>query len=103
MRPSYGLLVAQIRQTGVDYQNAFILHSMSARARCWIWARIKINVAQIWASSALSGLFMADIGPSFGLPVAQIWQTGADRPSAIFFTVCGPEQGVGYGPDLGQN
>ncbi len=73
---------------------------MSARARCWIWARIKINVAQIWASSALSGLFMADIGPSFGLPVAQIWQTGADRPSAIFFTVCGPEQGVGYGPEL---
>ncbi len=48
-----------------------------------IWARIKINVAQIWASSALFGLFMADIGPSFGLLVAQIWQTGADRPSGI--------------------
>ncbi len=48
----------------------------------WIWARIKINVAQIWASSAYFGLFMADIGPSFGLLVAHIWQTGADRPSA---------------------
>ncbi len=48
-----------------------------------IWARIKIYVAQIWASSALFGLFMADIGPSFGLLVAQIWQIGADRPSAI--------------------
>ncbi len=29
MRPSYGLLVAQIRQTGVDYPNAIILHSMN--------------------------------------------------------------------------
>ncbi len=52
-----------------------------------IWARIKINVAQIWASSALYGLFMADIGPSFGLLVAQIWQTGADRPSALLHSM----------------
>ncbi len=31
-------------------QNAVIACSMWSR--CWIWARIKINVAQIWASSA---------------------------------------------------
>ncbi len=48
-----------------------------------IWPRIKINVAQIWAIFALFGLFMADIGPSFGLLAAQIWQTGVDWPSAI--------------------
>ncbi len=83
MRPSYGLLVAQILQTGADRPSSIILHSMWAGARYWIWARIQINVAQIWASSALFGLFMADIGPSFGLLVAQIWQTGADCPSAI--------------------
>ncbi len=46
-----------------------------------MWAII--NVAKIWASSALFSLFMADIGPSFGLLVAKIWQTGADRSSAI--------------------
>ncbi len=56
---------------------------MRAGTSCWIWARIKINIEQIWASSALFGLFMADIGPSFGLLVAQIWQTGAVCPSAI--------------------
>ncbi len=61
----------------------------------WIWTRIKINVARIWASPALFGLFMADIGPSFGLLVAQIWQTGVDCPSAII-----PES-VRCGPDLG--
>ncbi len=93
--PSYGLLVAQILQTGVDHPNAIILHSMWAGARCWIWARIQINVARIWASPALFGLFMADIGPSFGLLVAQIWQTGVDCPSAII-----PES-VRCGPDLG--
>ncbi len=71
-----GLLMA-------DRPSAIIIHSMWAGARCWIWARIKINVAQIWASSALFGLFMADIGPSFGLLAAQNWQTGADCPSAI--------------------
>ncbi len=81
--PSFGFLVAQIWQTGADGPSAIILHSMWARARCCICARIKISVAQIWASSALFGLFMADIGPSFGLLVAQIWQTGVDRPSAI--------------------
>ncbi len=81
--PSFDLLVAQIRQTGADHPSVIIFHSMWARARCWIWARLKINVTQIWASSALFGSFMADIGPSFGLLVAQIWQTGPDRPSAI--------------------
>ncbi len=60
-------------------------------------------MAQIWASSAFLGLFMADIGPSFELLVAKIWQTGADRQVPLFFTVCGPEQGVGSGLDLGQN
>ncbi len=83
MQPCYGLLVAQILQTGADCPSAIILHSMWAGARCWNWARIKIRVAQIWAPSASFGLFIADIGPSFGLLVAQIWQTGADRPSAI--------------------
>ncbi len=80
---SFGLLVAQIWQTGADRPRAIIFHSMWAGARCWIWARIKINVAQIWVSSALFGLLMAYIGPSFGLLVAQIWQTLEDRPSAI--------------------
>ncbi len=49
-----------------------------------IWARIKMNMAQIWASSGLFYLFifMADMRPSYGLILAQILQTGADRPSA---------------------
>ncbi len=84
MWPSYGLLVAQIWQTGVDHPNAIILQYVGQSKVLnlgRIWARIKINVAQIWASSALFGLFMADIGPSFGLLVAQIGQTGADRAS----------------------
>ncbi len=66
-----------------------------------IWARIKINVAQFWASSALFGLLMADIGPSFGLLVAQIWQTGADRQVPSFHMVCGTDESVRCGPDLG--
>ncbi len=70
--PSFGLLVAQIWIKGADRTIVVILHSMWDGARCWIWGRIKINVAQIWASSALFGLFVADIGPFFGLLVAQI-------------------------------
>ncbi len=70
---------------GVVHPNAIILHSMWAGARCWIWARIKINVAQILTSSGLFYLFifMADMRTTYGLLVAQIWRTGADRPSAI--------------------
>ncbi len=43
------------------------------------------RIKSIWPrfGPVLLGLFMADIGPSFGLLVAQIWQTGADCPSAI--------------------
>ncbi len=40
---------------------------------------------------------------TYGLLMAQILQTGEDRPVPSFFTACGPEQGVVYGPDLGQN
>ncbi len=44
---------------------------MQAGARCWIWARIKINVAQIGpvllACLLALFIFMADIGPFFGL------------------------------------
>ncbi len=93
------LLVAQILQTGLDHPNAIILHSMWARARLYIWARIKINVAQVWASSGLFYLFifMAAMQPSYGLLVAKQERT-AQVPS--FFIVCGLEQGVGYGPEL---
>ncbi len=58
-----GPYFAQIWQRGADRPSAIILHSMWAGARCWIWARIKINVNKIGASSGLFGLFMADIGP----------------------------------------
>lgn len=43
MRPSFGLLVAQIWQTGTDHPNVIILRSMWARAKVLIWARIKNN------------------------------------------------------------
>ncbi len=48
---------------------------------------------------------MADMWPSYGLLVVQIWQTGMDHPNAIIllYIVCGPEQGVRSGLDLGQN
>ncbi len=51
----------------------------------WISARIKMNVAQIWASSGLFYLFifMADMWRIYGLLMAQILGTGSDRPSAI--------------------
>ncbi len=61
------------------------IFGMWAGARCWIWTRIKINVAQIGASSALFYLVIvtAAMRPSYGLLVAQIWQTGPDCPNAI--------------------
>ncbi len=73
------LLVAQILQTGLDHPNAIILHSMWARARCYIWARIKNNLAQIGASSVLFYFFIffhAQIARTFGPNVADsghIW------------------------------
>ncbi len=63
-----------------------------------IWARIKINVAQIWASSALFGLFMADIGPSLW-PKFGKQERNTQVPS--FHAVCGPDESVRCGPDLG--
>ncbi len=100
MQPCYGLLVAQILQTGADCPSAIILHSMWAGARCWNWARIKIHVAQIWASSASFGLFMADSGPSFGLLWPKFCKQERTAQVPSFFTVCGSEQGVGTWPEL---
>ncbi len=99
MQPCFGLLVAQILQTGVDCPSAIILHSMWVGARCWNLARIKIRVAQIWASSASFGLFMADSGPSFGLLWPKFGKQERTAQVPSFFTVCGPEQGVGYMPE----
>ena len=45
--------------------------------------RTEQTAVQIWASSGLFSLLWADIRPCYVLPVAQIWQTGADRSSAI--------------------
>lgn len=41
--------------------------------------------------------------PWYCLLVAQIWNTGVDRPGVIIHTVCGPDESVWYSPDLGQN
>ncbi len=69
----------------------YLVGLLEAQIWCWIWARIKINVAQIWASSGLFYLFifMADMQSTYGLLVAQIanLQTGEDNPNAIICKV----------------
>lgn len=40
-------------------------------------------LVQTWPNSGLFGLLLAGMWPWYGLLVAQLWQTGADRQSAI--------------------
>ncbi len=107
MWPSYCLLVAQIWQTGVDHPNAIILHSMWARARCKIWAGSGPELKSMWPRFGPVLLYLVYSWLALGLPLAYLWpkfgkqERTAQAPS--FFTLCGPEQGVGSGPDLGQN
>ncbi len=60
--------------------------------------RIKSTVAHIRASFGLFGWFT--YGNAKVLPKSGKQERNALVPS--FFTVCGPEQGVGSGTDLGQ-
>jgi len=87
MRHCYGLIVAQIWQTGADRPSAIIPCGMWARWKSQLWAGSGPQqfwcVGQMWASSASFIFFMADMWHCYGLIVAQIWQTGAVRPSAI--------------------
>ncbi len=74
-------------KSGKQEQTGISLHRMWARARCWIWTGSGPELKSMWPTFGpvllLFGLFMAYIGLSFGLLVAQIWQTGVDRRSAI--------------------
>ena len=52
-------------------------------------------MAQIWASSGLSGSLLADVWPRNGLLVARIQQTRLVRPTPSFQAVCTTLSGVG--------
>ncbi len=71
---------------------------MWAGARCWIWAGSGPELKSMWPRFEPVLLYLVYSWLTLGLPLASLWpqigKTGADCPSAIFFTVCGPEQGV---------
>ncbi len=86
--------------------SAFILHSVQAGARCWIWAGSGPESKSVWPRFRpvlvyciiyfqwlLCSLAMVCLWPKFCKQERTV-----QVPS--FFTVCGSEQGVGTGPEL---
>ncbi len=105
MRPTDGLLVAKILQTGVDHPNAIILHSMWAGARCWIWDRSGPELKSICPRFGPVLLYLVYSWLTLGHPLACLWpKSGKQEWTAqvpSFHVVCGPDENVRCGPDLG--